>query len=788
MVYLKKQKERERSREQYLTQTYEKLTLEWKEKQENKDVNSSKKSKDSKMREFFEKQFPELKKQREDKERLSRAGQRIRSDADMEDVLDGLQEQEAEDKKMRSYAVIPPILQDKRNRKPVFINRNNLVEDALSEHKERQHINVWTEPEKEIFKEKYLLQPKNFGLISSYLEKKSVCDCVQYYYLSKKVENYKQLLRRHVKKRTRALVKQQQAAAAAAAAAAQQQQQQNNRVVSRQIVSVTNSTTSTTATTTTTTDDSSNTTTVTAASAINSSAVISEASSTAATTTATTTATATAAATTTNVTTTATTSSVATRADEAKPPLDSTEKENNPIGSNIEPRVPKECFVCKGQLQVYSKSKPITKNNCHYYGILPESLTNEARACLDCRFKYIRKKCPVPSCKTQERKVKRLKSLPQKWFDLNPDLRRIYSQEMNVPVDTKKCCTRCFMRISRRIGALSSERLVAYHETWNEEDITTLRKLLQEYGRNWALISSSLKKPLKECMKFSYTNKYKLNLYSHSLESGKMAHDSDSDEFWNSLTDDSEETSSADEGNGQSTSDTASASSPPVLNSDENRTSVNTASVATTTSVGLADIQSGKLQDLRGLSSSQASLKSDNDSSATMSADEGHADVDRERRSSSPSSLARGVPTSNQDSIYSPLNNSYLSRPAEGLIAQRAQRVQVPSFLINPNAPSTTNRAPVHPVSSVPMVTKEEPTCVRDLIYQAIEMSLQNPNKPSKGPGAISGTQASPVHPAYSSMPSAIPPGLTFTEGRRTPLHTSAQIHNGKCAYGLFFQ
>jgi hypothetical protein len=51
-----------------------------------------------------------------------------------------------------------------------------------------------------VCREKYLQHPKNFGVISQYLDRKSVSDCVQYYYLSKKTENYKQLLR---KSRTR---------------------------------------------------------------------------------------------------------------------------------------------------------------------------------------------------------------------------------------------------------------------------------------------------------------------------------------------------------------------------------------------------------------------------------------------------------------------------------------------------------------------------------------------------------------------------------------------------------
>lgn len=52
------------------------------------------KSKETKNREFFEKVFPELRKQREDKERFNRVGARIKSEADLEEIMDGLQEQE----------------------------------------------------------------------------------------------------------------------------------------------------------------------------------------------------------------------------------------------------------------------------------------------------------------------------------------------------------------------------------------------------------------------------------------------------------------------------------------------------------------------------------------------------------------------------------------------------------------------------------------------------------------------------------------------------------------------
>lgn len=57
--------------------------------------NSTKrKLKEAKNREFFEKIFPKLRKQREDRERFNRVGARVKSDADLEEIMDGLQEQE----------------------------------------------------------------------------------------------------------------------------------------------------------------------------------------------------------------------------------------------------------------------------------------------------------------------------------------------------------------------------------------------------------------------------------------------------------------------------------------------------------------------------------------------------------------------------------------------------------------------------------------------------------------------------------------------------------------------
>lgn len=254
--HFRRKSEEKDSRERYLTETYAKMSAAWTKKVERVENSRKRKERDAKARELYEKIFPELRKQREDKERDHRLGTRgaVRSEADIEDVIERLQEQEViicllfkdpdlqkilrkwidiqsvikkcdalklrrlsrqklaialvdsncnffnlfqmEDKKMHSLAVIPPLLLPTEERGRKFTNNNGLILDPLKEYSERKFVNTWTETEKEIFKEKFLLHPKNFGLIAQSLERKTVADCVQYYYLSKKTENYKQLLRK----------------------------------------------------------------------------------------------------------------------------------------------------------------------------------------------------------------------------------------------------------------------------------------------------------------------------------------------------------------------------------------------------------------------------------------------------------------------------------------------------------------------------------------------------------------------------------------------------------------
>ncbi|XP_015793204.1 nuclear receptor corepressor 1 [Tetranychus urticae] len=804
--YFKRRHEERKAREKYLLETYDRLMSEWLKKLEKSECNPSKKAKDNKTREFFEKQFPELRKQREDRERLSRAGQRIRSDADLEEIMDGLQEQELEDRKMRSCAVIPPIIQDDKTRRYKFINSNGLVENPVEEYKELQLINVWLDHEKEIFREKFLQHPKNFGLIASYLERKTVPDCVHYYYLSKKRENYKQLLRKQVKKRTRALVKQQQQQQAqqqAQQASQQQSDAKGQADESSQAASGTEANSESSQNVVVQNDVDSNYSLTSKGESKdlsnsgnqpdNSSAV--------------------------SLPLPGVTSSSGTKGlndCNGKRDLSNKRHQGNAddISDNEENKCDGlviKCCVCEDVIPPNSKCSSITKSNYHLYGINLDEIKGELKVCLNCRFKHVRKECPIQSCKTAKRKVKRLKLLPQQWFDLPNDLKQSIAKEMNIPPDIRKCCTRCVIRISRRIGAISP--LLTYtrksftneYHDWKDEEINKLKDGLSTKGKNWGEISTIVgSKDADQCKEFYFNYKYKLNL-NQSIDSywskigDSKPQASDSEDYWkDNSEDDSEATSSADEGVEKSNNDTINTSSPPTkISSGETvptTTTTNTcnqynAAVTTSQTIpvtsesvtittkprnssstsgdgsDLSSFPENKLGDLRAISTSQGSLKSDYDSSATVSADEGRGNGDDDMRSSPPSSklpqransVMPAFPSSNHvilpstDRAVRPASHdpaftlepalSHSSRPMEGLVAQ--QRYRAPPFLIHHDAnsirPPTSNPIPLlkiktenvlgPPPASFP---EEKPRFVSDIIHRVIETSFRSPMSSGK--------------------------------------------------------
>ncbi|ROL51422.1 Nuclear receptor corepressor 1 [Anabarilius grahami] len=211
ILFFKRRNHARKQREQKICQRYDELMTEWEKKVERMENNPRRKAKESRTREYYERQFPEIRKQREQQERFQRVGQRgtglsatiARSEHEISEIIDGLSEQENNEKQMRQLSVIPPMMYDSEQRRVKFINMNGLMDDPMKVYKSRQFMNVWTEHEKEIFKEKFVQHPKNFGLIASFLERKCVSDCVLYYYLTKKSQNYKTLVRRNFGNRRR---------------------------------------------------------------------------------------------------------------------------------------------------------------------------------------------------------------------------------------------------------------------------------------------------------------------------------------------------------------------------------------------------------------------------------------------------------------------------------------------------------------------------------------------------------------------------------------------------------
>ncbi|KAM5311382.1 nuclear receptor corepressor 2 isoform 7-T9 [Glossophaga mutica] len=219
ILYFKRRNHARKQWEQKFCQRYDQLMEAWEKKVERIENNPRRRAKESKVREYYEKQFPEIRKQRELQERMqSRVGQRggglsmaaARSEHEVSEIIDGLSEQENLEKQMRQLAVIPPMLYDADQQRIKFINMNGLMDDPMKVYKDRQVMNLWSEQEKETFREKFMQHPKNFGLIASFLERKTVAECVLYYYLTKKNENYKSLVRRSYRRRGKGQQQQQQ--------------------------------------------------------------------------------------------------------------------------------------------------------------------------------------------------------------------------------------------------------------------------------------------------------------------------------------------------------------------------------------------------------------------------------------------------------------------------------------------------------------------------------------------------------------------------------------------------
>ncbi|KAL0068078.1 DNA-binding protein snt1 [Marasmius tenuissimus] len=118
-------------------------------------------------------------------------GDAVRSDFEMEQIIASIGYDEATDPNqlcVRNLAVIPDMISVTRGQVDYVFDDNNLrVDNPAEYYAPDTGIHDWTEEEKQVFLDKFAAQPKQFGAIAKALPNKTAAQCVDFYYLHKKV-------------------------------------------------------------------------------------------------------------------------------------------------------------------------------------------------------------------------------------------------------------------------------------------------------------------------------------------------------------------------------------------------------------------------------------------------------------------------------------------------------------------------------------------------------------------------------------------------------------------------
>ncbi|KAL3652047.1 hypothetical protein CASFOL_001728 [Castilleja foliolosa] len=91
-------------------------------------------------------------------------------------------------KPSRNTLKMPALILDKGIKMSRFVSNNALVEDPCVAEKERSMINPWTAEEIEIFIDNLANFGKDFSKIASFLDYKTIADCIEFYYKNHKSE------------------------------------------------------------------------------------------------------------------------------------------------------------------------------------------------------------------------------------------------------------------------------------------------------------------------------------------------------------------------------------------------------------------------------------------------------------------------------------------------------------------------------------------------------------------------------------------------------------------------
>ena len=185
---------------------------------------------------------------------------------------------------------------------------------------------------------------------------------------------------------------------------------------------------------------------------------------------------------------------------------------------------PHPCVICK---QIVDTSRAITKAQATQLGLKEEDIKDDSsRVCNKCWCSTLKKKhvCPVESCTSNKgRNRAKLRHLPSKWADLDSKSKEVIMAEFQLPEGSKKVCTTCFTRITRRISQLdvnggdvgsdNAKKDKDESVNWTDVEIESARVSLKNNGTNWSKMSEMIKgKTEEQCKKFFYSQRKRLQL------------------------------------------------------------------------------------------------------------------------------------------------------------------------------------------------------------------------------------------------------------------------------------